>query len=172
LRPLRHILAAEPALARWLERQRCEHGALRCIRRALPPALAAHVQAVEAGSPQLVVVATSGAAAALLRQRVPALLEALAREGSQSTGIRIRVQLRSATRHPEKNVPKQIDPASARKLEALAHALADSALRQALLRLAEGKRAASGTEQPPDRVNQQRAGEKQDRVLDDLADES
>lgn len=136
MRPIRQILAAEPALTRWLDRQQHEHAVLQQVKRALPPALAAHVEAADAGSQQLVLAATGGAAAALLRQRAPELLQALEREGWKFTGIRIRVQPRSAGGLPEKSVSKQIDAISAAKLTARARALADPALREALLRLA------------------------------------
>jgi len=136
MRPIRQILAAEPALTRWLDRQQHDHAVLQQVKRALPPALAAHVEAADAGSQQLVLAATGGAAAALLRQRVPELLQALEREGWKFTGIRIRVQPRSAGGSPEKNLSKQIDAVSAATLTARAQALADPALREALLRLA------------------------------------
>ena len=172
MRPMRQILAAEPALARWLDRQQHEHAIVQQVKRALPPALAAHVEAADTGSQQLVLATTSGAAAALLRQHAPALLQALEREGWKFTGIRVRVQPRSAGRSFEKNISKQVDAISLAKLKARAGALADPALRKAVLRLAE--RAAcrtSGEEQALSGVNQQRADQQQDRVLDDLADE-
>jgi hypothetical protein len=102
----------------------------------LTTALAAHGEAADAGSEQLVLSATRGAAAALLRQRVPELLKALEREGWKFTGLRIRVQPRLAGRSPEKSISKQIDAISAARLTARARALADPALREALLRLA------------------------------------
>jgi hypothetical protein len=172
MRPMRQILAAEPALARWLDRQQHEHAVLQQVKCALPPALAAHVEAADTGSQQLVLAATSGAAAALLRQRAPGLLQALQREGWKFTGIRVRVQPRSAGRSSGKSISKQIDAVSAAKLKARALALADPSLRHAVLRLAE--RAASRTsdeEQPLSGVEEQRTDQQQDRVLDDLANE-
>ena len=176
MRPMRQILAAEPALARWLDRQQHDHAVLQQVKCALPPALAAHIEAADTGSTQLVLATTSGAAAALVRQRVPVLLQVLERGGRKFTGIRVRVQPRPAGRAAEENVSKQIDPASAIKLKARARALADPRLRTALLRLAEraGPRApqrASGEEQPLGGIEQQRSDEQQDRVLDDLTDE-
>jgi hypothetical protein len=172
MRPMRHILAAEPALARWLDRQQHEHAILQQVKRALPPALAARVAAADTASQQLVLAANGGAAAALLRQRAPALLQALEREGWKFTGIRVRVQPRSADRPSEKSISKQIDAISAAKLKAGASALADPALRKAVLRLAERVASrTSGEEQPLSGVNQQRADQQQDRVLDDLANE-
>ena len=172
MRPMRQILAAEPALARWLDRQLREHAVLQQVKRAVPPALAAHVEAADADAQQLVLAATSGAAAALLRQRAPALLQTLEREGLKFTGIRVRVQPRSAVRPKEKDASKQIDAVSAAKLHARALALADPALREALLRLAERAAARrSGEEQALAGVDQERGHEKKDGVLDDLADE-
>ena len=169
---MRQILAAEPALARWIDRQQREHAVLQQVKRALPPALAAHVEAADAESQQLVLAAASGAAAALLRQRAPALLQTLAREGCKFTVIKVRVQPRSAARPAGKSISKQIDAVSAEKLRARALALADPSLREALLRLAE--RAAtrrSGEKQALAGVDQERGHEKEDGVLDDLPDE-
>jgi len=169
---MRQILAAEPALADWLDRQRREHTVLQQVKRALPPALAAHVEAADAGSQQLVLATAGGAAAALLRQRAPALLQTLEREGLKFTGIRIRVQPRSAARPTGKGLSKQIDAVSAAKLHARALTLADPALREALLRLADRAAARpSGEQQALGRVDQERGDEKEDGVLDDLRDE-
>lgn len=170
MRPMRLILGAEPALVRWLERHRYEHAVLKQVKRALPPALAAHVAAADAGSQQLVLAVTSGAAAALLRQRAPALLQALEREGCKFTVIKVRVQPRSETISIQKSVAKQIDPDSAARLGIRGGALADPALRAALLRLAAAGK--SGGQQPLGRVDEQRREQQNDRVLDDLADEA
>lgn len=172
MRPMRHILAAEPELARWLDRHRHEHAVLRQVKRSLPPALATHVEAAVTGSQHLVLAVTSGAAAALLRQHAPALLQALERDGCKFTVIKVRVQPRSAARAKAKSVAKQIDAHSAARLRIRGRALADPALREAVLRLA-GRTAAntSSGEQPLGSVNEQCREQQNDRVLDDLADE-
>jgi len=133
---LRQILAADAALARWAERQQRERAVLQLVQRELPQALAAHVGAASAGAQELVLSATGGAAAALLRQRIPALLVALEHSGWKFTVIRVRVQARSARREPPKSLAKQIDAISAARLKARARQLADPSLQAALVRLA------------------------------------
>jgi len=91
---------------------------------------------VVAGAQELTLIATSGAAAALLRQHAPTLLAALQHGGCKFTVIRIRVQARSAPPRPAKALPKQIDRDTAARLTAAARKLEDPALREALLRLA------------------------------------
>jgi len=135
---LRQILTADAALARWTERQQRERAVLQLVQRELPQALAAHVGTASAGAQELILIATGGAAAALLRQRVPALQEALERSGWKFTVIRVRVQARPPRSGAEKVLPKQIDAVTAARLSARARRLADPALRDALLRLAKG----------------------------------
>jgi len=97
---------------------------------------------VVAGAQELTLIATSGAAAALLRQHVPTLLAALQHGGCKFTVIRIRVQARSAPARPAKALPKQINRDTAARLTTAARKLEDPALREALLRLA-GRSAAT-----------------------------
>jgi hypothetical protein len=94
--------------------------------------LAARVAVVDARSTELVLAASSGAAAALLRQRTPDIDRALAHKGWKFTGIRVRVQARSAPRELVNVAPKQIDAASIAKLRRLAAKLGDSELAAAL----------------------------------------
>ena len=136
MRSLQQILAKESVLAEWLARHRHELGLEQRVRSTLPPALAAQIGVAAAAAPELVLTAASGAAAALLRQRVPEILEALQREGWKFTGIRVRVQVRSAPARTMKKAAKQIDSRSAARLQALASALDDPALKAALQRLA------------------------------------
>jgi hypothetical protein len=133
---LRQILVGEAALSRWAERRQREHAVLQLVQRELPKTLAPHVGAVVAGTTELVLIATGGAAAALLRQRLPTLLAALEHGGWKFTVIRVRVQARSAPRDSAKTLPKQINTKAAAKLRAAAGELEDPALREALLRLA------------------------------------
>jgi hypothetical protein len=85
MRPLEHILSAETTLAGFLNRRRNELAILQHVRRNLPPALAAQVGIAAAQPPELALLAGSGAAGALLRQRVPDLVEKLAYAGWQFT---------------------------------------------------------------------------------------
>ncbi len=146
MRPLRHILSAETALAGFLDRRRTELAILQHVRRNLPAALAARVAIAAAEPPELTLLAESGAAGALLRQRVPDLVEKLALEGWQFTGIRVRVQARPPSSHPQKKVAKQLDRISAAALRAHAGRLTDSRLAAALRRLADHGADVSGDE--------------------------
>jgi hypothetical protein len=92
---------------------------------------------IDARSAELELGAASGAAAAMLRQHAPQLRSALAREGFEFTGIRVRVQARLARESPPKSPKKQLDNASAAMLLTLAAELGESPLAQALRRLAK-----------------------------------
>src|SRR5208282_1804226 len=74
MRPLRQILSAEATLAGLLDRRQREVAVLQRVKDRLPSALAAQVGVIAAHPPELALVAATGAAAGLLRQRVPALL--------------------------------------------------------------------------------------------------
>jgi hypothetical protein len=136
MRLLGQVLETETALADLQRRRERELRLQLRLRRALPPALANHVSVADARSQELELVAASGAAAALLRQRAPDVLHKLAGEGWEFTGIRVRVQARPAATEPEKVPKKQLDEAAAAALEALASRLGDAPLAQALKRLA------------------------------------
>jgi hypothetical protein len=149
MRPLGHILSAETTLAGFLNRRRNELAILQDVRRNLPPALAAQVGIAAAQPPELALLAGSGAAGALLRLRVPDLVEKLAHAGWQFTGIRVLVQPRLSSSGPKKNIAKQLDSVSAATLLAHAERLADPRLAAALRRLAEHGTALSGNQREP-----------------------
>ena len=136
MRRLHQILKGESTLDDLLQRHRREAALQDRVHRALPPALAKHVAVIDARSAELELGAASGAAAALLRQRAPELRTALAREGWEFTGIRVRVQARLAREAVSKSPKKQLDNASAATLLTLAAALGESPLSRALRRLA------------------------------------
>jgi hypothetical protein len=136
MRLLGQVLETEAALADLQRRRERELRLQLRLRRALPPALATHVSVADARSPELELVAASGAAAALLRQRAPDVLHKLVGEGWEFTGIRVRVQARPAAVEPPKLPKKQLDEAAATTLRALASRLGDAPLAQALQRLA------------------------------------
>jgi hypothetical protein len=136
MRLLGQVLETEAELADFQRRRERELRLQLQLRRGLPPALATHVRVADTRSYELEIVAASGAAAALLRQRAPDLLRKLAGEGWEFTGIRVRVQARPAAPAPEKPPTKQLDAAAGRALEALAQRLGDAPLAQALRRLA------------------------------------
>jgi hypothetical protein len=154
MRRLQQILTGETAVAELLKRRQHELALEARVKQALPSSLAAQVTVADGRPPELALMATSGAAAALLRQRTPDLLRALLQEGTEFTGIRVRVQARPAARPAPKPAIKQIDKSSAAALEALAAELGDSPLAAALARLASRARepASDVGEQPPHRV--------------------
>src|SRR5438128_2671481 len=128
MRPLGHILSAETTFAGFLDRRRNELAILHHVRRNLPPALAAQVGIAAVEPPELALLASSGAVGALLRQRVPDLVEKLAHAGWQFTGIRVRVQPRTLSGQPKKNIAKQLDALSSATLRAHAERRADRKL--------------------------------------------
>jgi hypothetical protein len=154
MRRLQQILTGDTAVAELLQRRQHELALEARVKRALPPSLAAQVTVADGRPPELALMATSGAAAALLRQRTPDLLRVLLQEGTEFTGIRVRVQARTVARPAPKSAIKQIDKSSAAALEALAAELGDSSLATALARLAARAREAASEidEQPPHRV--------------------
>jgi hypothetical protein len=157
MRPLGHILSAETTFAGFLDRRRNELAILHHVRRNLPPALAAQVGIAAVEPPELALLASSGAVGALLRQRVPDLVEKLAHAGWQFTGIRVRVQPRPPPRSPKKHVVKQLDALSAATLRAHAERLADPELAAALRRLADHGAAPSDDEEALGSVEKQRS---------------
>jgi hypothetical protein len=149
MRPLRNIISAEAALAVLLDRRLRELALLDLLRKTLPPALAAQTGVTSASPPELVLSATSGAAATLLRHRGPELVETLSREGWKFTGIRVRVQARHNRADRSKVHAKQIDEKSAAALRAGADRLGDPDLAAALRRLADNATADSAEEHQP-----------------------
>jgi len=145
--PLRHILAAEALLAGFLDRRRRELTLLDRVRENLPPALATLTSVADASASELTLSTGSGAAAALLRNRAPELLETLTREGWKFTGIRVRVQARHNLAARSKVHAKQIDGKSAATLRSGAERLHDPRLAAALRRLAACASAPSSDEQ-------------------------
>jgi hypothetical protein len=137
MRRLHQVLKGEPTLDDLLQRHRREAALQDRVHRALPPALAKYVAVIDARSAELELGAASGAAAAMLRQHASELRSALAREGFEFTGIRVRVQARLARESLPKTPKKQLDNASAAMLLTLATELGGSPLAQALRRLAK-----------------------------------
>jgi hypothetical protein len=136
MRRLQQIMTNESVLADLLKRRQYEHVLETRVRSALPHSLAACIAVADGRSPELALVATSGAAAALFRQRTPDLLRELAAEGWEFTGIRVRVQARQKAAPPANPSTKQIDALVAARLRSTAEALGESPLAAALHRLA------------------------------------
>ena len=145
MRRLQQILTGESALADVLARRQRESKVEERVKRALPPMLAARVTVIDARFAELVLAANSGAAAALLRQRLPDIGRALAHEGWEFTGIKVRVQARPAFEKPVNTPRKQLDPSSIEQLKRLAAKLgSNNELSAALSRLASQAMPASG----------------------------
>ncbi len=136
MRRLQQIMTNESVLADLQKRRLYERALETRVRSALPHSLAACITVADGRSPELALVATSGAAAALFRQRIPDLLRVLAAEGWQFTGIRMRVQARQKAALPANPAKKQIDALVAARLRSTAEALGESPLATALHRLA------------------------------------
>jgi len=143
MRRLQDVLAAESGLAELLARRRRESRVEELVKQALPPMLAARVAVVDARFTELVLAASSGAAAALLRQRIPDIDRALAHKGWKFTGIRVRVQAHSAPREFANVSSKHIDAASIAELQRLAAKLGDNELAAALRSLVRSARTAT-----------------------------
>jgi hypothetical protein len=146
MRVLKQILGAEAALADLQRRRRRESSLQQQLHRALPAALAAHVGVADARSQELELVAASGAAAALVRQRAPDLLRKLGGEGWEFTGIRVRVQARPPDARLEKHHIKQMDESAATTLRALAIEVGEGPLAAALRRLARHSSRRAGSD--------------------------
>jgi hypothetical protein len=153
MRRLQHIMTGESVIAGLLQRRQHQLALEARVRRALPPSLATCIAVADNRAPELELAATSGAAAALLRQRAPDLLRILVADGWEFTGIRVRVQARPGRKPPINSIKKQIDAQTSALLVATAQALGDSPLAAALTRLARSARddASQLQEHPPQR---------------------
>jgi len=161
MRRLSDVIRAEAALASAVERRSRELALATLLRRLLPPTLGSQTDVGDASTPQLLLLTASGAAAALLRHHAPKMLEGLTREGWKFTGIRIRVQARSAAAGRNKVYAKQMDHLAAAALRRAAAKIGDPALAAALARLARhAARESQDEEQALERVEGEHAKEK------------
>jgi hypothetical protein len=133
------IVDADAQLASWNGRRLREEAVLRAVRRALPGPVAERVFVAKGDSGMLELATSAGAIASVVRQRGPDILAALARDGFEFSGLRIRVQPQSMPMSWQRNVPRQWDSASRAPLAALAPRLSDGPLKAALLRLLKGR---------------------------------
>lgn len=131
-RPLARVLADDPLLAAWDRRRRDEAKATADVRAELPRPLAPHVAAWLPAPGQLELVVGTGAVAAALRLRLPAVRSALEREGWDFRDIRVRVQPGVPREITPKNVPRQWDSLQAPALSRLASSLPDGPLKAAV----------------------------------------
>lgn len=132
--PLSRVVSADASLADWQQRLARETALTAVVRRCLPRLLAdrVHVRTPPGADP--LITADAGAVAAIVRQRLPDIAAALQREGVNSSGLRVRVQVRidpAATVKPLKN---QLDRESLQPMGELARRLPPGPLRLALER--------------------------------------
>jgi hypothetical protein len=139
LQPIARVVAADPRLAAWNARRQHESELMQALLQVLPRPLAAHVWVSEAVPPTLELGTATGAVAAVLRQRGPDVLAALAQKGWKFTGIRVRVQPRIAPKASEKTLSHQWDNRAKRPLAALEAGLPQGPLKAALQRLLRGR---------------------------------
>jgi hypothetical protein len=130
--PLARVLADDPLLAAWDRRRRDEAKVTKAVRGSLPHPMAPHVTAWLAEPGRLDLVATTGAVAAALRQRLPIVGSALEREGWNFRELRVRVQPVSAQGESTKPVPRQWDSTHFPALAGLAAGLPDGPLKIAV----------------------------------------
>ena len=103
---------------------------------AAPDSLKPFSQAGTVKHKRLTVYADNGAVAAKIKLLSPGLLTKLQKQGLEVTSIRVEVQVKSDPRKTVK-ITRSISQNAASSLEKLAHELPDSALRDALLKLAQ-----------------------------------
>lgn len=132
LHPLARVLDADPRLAEWTARHRDEAALTRLVRRHLPRSIGERVRVTDTRNGVLELAASAGAIAAAVRQRVPDLRGALARDGHAFTEVRVRVQVGGATLSGEKTPRPAFDSRDAGPLFDLAERLPDGPLRDAL----------------------------------------
>ncbi len=133
--PLARILAADATIAAWHLRARAEAELTAAVRRHLPRALAERVRVSEIADKVLTLATSTGAVAAVVRQRLPMILGEFAREGRNFTEIRVRVQVRADPPESVKSLKIQrerVDPAPLRRL---ADSLPDGPLKTSVQRL-------------------------------------
>ena len=133
--PLSKVIATDAKLAAWQARRAREEALTGLVRRHLPRQLGDRMRASAAGQGQLELVASAGAVAAALRQRLPDLLATLQREGLDCSGIRVRVQVGRTRDVAPKALRNQIDKTAAAPLASLAADLPPGPLKAALARL-------------------------------------
>ncbi|MEO8487019.1 MAG: DciA family protein [Betaproteobacteria bacterium] len=131
-RTIARVLDDDRQVADWNRRRRAEAAVAQAIGKALPRPLAAHVAALLPAPDRLELVAPTGTVAAALRQRLPAVLAALGREGMDFRDIRVRVQPVAAPDPRPKSLARQWDNAQEPALKALAGRLPDGPLRSAV----------------------------------------
>jgi hypothetical protein len=131
-RTLARVLESDAQFTEWTQRHRREAALTLLLRKHLPRPVAERMRVTEARGGVLEIAAGAGAIAATLRQRVPGLQVALARDGWDFTEIRVRVQVAGVTAATAKPQSRQWDSRDATPLFELADRLPDGPLKDAL----------------------------------------
>ena len=132
--PLSRVVSADNALADWQQRLARETALTAVVRRCLPRLLAARVHFRTPPGAEPLIMTDAGAVAAIVRQRLPDIAAALQREGINSSGLRVRVQVRIDPATAAKPLKNQPDRISLQPLGELARQLPPGPLRLALER--------------------------------------
>ena len=132
--PIARLFERDPQIASWAARIQQEAALTAIIRRFVPRPLAERVRVADARGSVLELAVAAGAAATVVRQRTPDMTVALRREGWDFTEIRIRVQVRTAERSPDKTFSHQVDANRLDPLFRLADTLGDGPLKHSLKR--------------------------------------
>lgn len=130
--PLARVLETDAELAFWTARHREELALTRRVRMHLPRALGERVRVSDSRNHVLELAAGAGAIAAALRQRVPELRAALARDGHAFTEIRVRVDVAGSLLPPQAPSKPSWDSRAAAPLFDLADRLPAGPLEQAI----------------------------------------
>jgi len=131
---LSRVLDSDAQLAEWTARHREEAALTRLVRTHLPRSIGERVRVTDARNGVLELGAGAGAIAAALRQRVPDLRNALARDGHPFAEVRVRVQVSGAALAAERAPKRQWDSRDAAPLFELADRLPGGPLKDALRR--------------------------------------
>lgn len=130
--PLSSVFQNDATIAEWAARRRHEQSLTALVRKCLPRSIGERIRVRDAGSGVLELVATAGAIAAAVRQRLPEVRAALAREAFVFHELRVRVDVASFPAAPETQRPQPWDARSAAALFDLGDRLPPGPLKDAL----------------------------------------
>ena len=111
----------------------------RCYKQIIPPSLGRASRVMQLEQQTLTISADNGAVAAKLRQLAPQLTQLFQDGGHEVTGIQVRVQV-ALSPQIYRSSPATVSATGRQRLADLAEKLPDSPLKNALQRLAGGKK--------------------------------
>ena len=133
-RTLAHVFETDGQFTEWTARHRREVALTLSLRKHLPRPIAERVRVSDARNDVLEISAGAGAIAAALRQRIPELRSALARDGWVFAEVRVRVQVAGIVEPSRKAEARQWDTNAAAPLFELSERISDGPLKAALRR--------------------------------------